>query len=51
VEPWFIAETWRPKAVHATSVDEPNVRSSKISTTKPKGETPIAEMQKRADDQ
>ena len=44
IEPWFTKESWQPRPVYATFVDDPDVKVARISTNKRQGKLSIIEM-------
>jgi len=44
VEPWFTPSTWRPGTVHAVNVEEPELRISRVSTSRTRGRVSVIEM-------
>lgn len=44
VEPWFTEDTWKPKDLYASYVDDPDLKVARISTNRRKGRLCIIEM-------
>src|SRR5262245_38671951 len=44
IEPWFTPETWRPGAVHARFIDEPDLKIARINTSFVDGRLSIMDM-------
>jgi SAM-dependent methyltransferase len=44
IEPWFAEQSWQPKPVYATFVDDPDTKIARISTNKKQGKQSIIEM-------
>lgn len=44
VEPWFAPETWRPGTVHATFVDQPQLKLARMTVSRLQGTTSVNEF-------
>ena len=45
VEPWFTRESWKPRDLYASYVDDPDLKMARICTNRTRGRLCIIEMQ------